>query len=926
AQLQGRAAGVVVSSTGQPGASAVVRIRGFQSFGNNNPLYIIDGVPTEDPSLLNPQDIESIQVLKDATSAAIYGTRAANGVIIVTTRQGKVGRTQVTYESFAGVQVVTDKMKPDLLNNMEYIEYLQRTTGPTFKHPVFGQNGSFAVPERIVVSSGFKGGTTASDPRADPSLYTLEPGKVYQIYNTDPAGTNWHDAITRNAPMQSHQLTATSGTDKALYSMGINYYDQKGTFLNTGYKRYTVRANSSFKPTNFFRFGENFQISYEERLGGDNRGEGGAWAQAYRMVPYIPIYDIGGGWGGNGMGESGNGTNPVAQLFRSKDNTNKFTKLFGNVFGEVLFTKNLTLRSSMGMDMGSQFETIISRRTYERAENQGTTQYREQGWRYTNWTWTNTLNYQQIFGQHDVRVLLGSEAIRRRSRGVTAQAQNFDFEDVNFISLNTGVARTLGDVSLGNYNVGASNIYSLFGRLDYAFAGKYLLNATVRRDGASVFGPTTRYGTFPSIGLGWRISEEGFMKGIGWLNDLKLRGGFGRVGSISNVPGLNQFSTLESNPNRTNYDINGGNTSSTQGYRVDRLGNLETRWETTETKNVGIDAAFLQNKWEVTVNVYRNDTKDLLVPRLRNSLEPVVAQPQINIGTMRNQGYEISVNNKGNITGDLRYDVSLNFSRYTNELIKLNEAGTPLFIGLERLSNALITRAGDPVSSFWGYVIDGFYNSQGEIDKGPTMSGATVGSWRFKDINGDGKITSDDRTILGSPHPDFQLGTNIGLNWKNFDFMAFLFWNQGNQIWNHTKYFTDMRVFVGGVSKRVLTDSWTPQNMNATLPRLGTGTENGYTSFVTSNPSSYFVEDGSYLRAKTVQLGYRLPKSLISSARLSNARVYVQAQNLFTITKYTGADPDVQLIQNGQGDQYIGVDRAGFPNPKQFLFGLNVTF
>jgi hypothetical protein len=274
----------------------------------------------------------------------------------------------------------------------------------------------------------------------------------------------------------------------------------------------------------------------------------------------------------------------------------------------------------------------------------------------------------------------------------------------------------------------------------------------------------------------------------------------------------------------------------------------------------------------------------------------------------------------------MKYDVSLNFTRYTNKLIKVNEAGTPLLIGLERLSNALITREGDAVSSFYGYVLDGFYNSQAEIDKGPTPPGATIGSWKYKDVNGDGKITTADRTILGSPHPKFQVGTNIGLNWKNFDLMAFFFWNQGNQIWNHTKYFTDMRVFVGGISTRVLTDSWTPQNMNAKLPRLGTGTENGYTSFVTSNPSSYFVEDGSYLRAKTIQIGYHVPKNLAAKIHLSDARFYVQAQNLFTITKYTGADPDVQLIQNGSGDQYIGVDRAGFPNPKQFLLGLNVSF
>jgi hypothetical protein len=426
--------------------------------------------------------------------------------------------------------------------------------------------------------------------------------------------------------------------------------------------------------------------------------------------------------------------------------------------------------------------------------------------------------------------------------------------------------------------------------------------------------------------VGWRISEEDFMKGITWLNDLKLRAGWGQVGSISNVPGLNQFSTLESNPSRTNYDINGTNTASVQGYRVNRLGNPGTKWETTETKNIGIDATFLNGRWDLTVNLYQNDTRDLLVDRLRNSLEPVVSQPLVNLGTMRNRGVEISLNNRGRIIGDLRYDVSLNFTHYRNELIKMNEEGTPRLQGLERLSNALITRQGAPVSSFYGFVLDGFYNSAAEISRGPVMDGATVGSWRFKDIDGDGKITTADRTLLGSPHPDFQLGTNIGLNWKNFDLMAFFFWNKGNEIWNHTRYFTDMRVFVGGVGRRVLEDSWTPQNQNAKLPRVGVGAENGFTSFITSNPNSYFVEDGSYFRAKTLQLGYRIPKNVSSKAALSDLRFYIQAQNLFTITKYTGADPDVQLIQNGEGDLYIGVDRAGFPNPKQFLFGVTASF
>ncbi len=923
AQLQGRATGVTVSSTGAPGSPAVVRIRGFQSFGNNNPLYVIDGVPTEDPSLLNPQDIESIQVLKDATSASIYGTRAANGVLIVTTRQGKAGRSQVTYETYVGVQQITNKMKPDLLNTTEYIEYLKRS-GAT-SHPVFGS--SLTLPDYFVVSNGFKGGVSASDPRANPALSSTTPGSVYQIYKTDPIGTNWFDVITRPGILQSHQITATGGTDKALYSVGLNYYNQAGTFKYTGYDRYTVRANTSFKPTSFFRFGENLQVSYENRLGGEQRGEGAAWSQAFRMVPYIPVYDIAGGFGGNAIGESGNGTNPLANLIRGKDNTNKVVKLFGNVFGEVIFTDYLTARTSMGLDLGSQFEKIINRFTYERAENQSNTQLTEQGWSYLNWTWTNTLNFQKTFAtDHEVKALIGSEAIKRDSRGVRAFAQNFDFEDPDFIGLNTGVARSLGDRGVSNYNTGRSAIYSLFGKLDYTFKGKYLINGTVRRDGASVLGIEQRYGVFPSVGAGWRVSSEEFLKNVGWISNLMIRAGYGKVGSISNVPGLNQYSTFTSDPSSTNYDINGTNTSSTQGYRANTQGNPGTKWETTETKNIGLDLSILQGKWDFSANVFRNDTKDLLIRRQRNSLEPLVTQPLINIGSMRNQGFELSVNTRDKISNDLRYDLSLNFSRYKNELVKTNDEGSIFLQGLDRLSNALITRAGIPVSSFYGYQIDGFFNSAEEIAKGPKMTGATVGSWRYKDQNNDGVIDDKDRVVLGSPHPKFQLGTNIGVNYKSFDLNAFFFWNYGNQIYNYTKYYTDMRVFVGGVSTRVLNDTWTPGNMNAKLPQLGSGANNGFTSFTTSTSNSYYIEDASYLRAKTIQVGYTFSKNLISKVKLTNARIYLQAQNLFTITKYTGPDPDLSLISGNGTDQYIGVDRTGFPNPKMFLFGLNVSF
>ena len=927
-QLQGRAAGVTVSSAGEPGAGAVVRIRGFASAGNNDPLYIIDGVPTSDPSTLNPMDIESLQVLKDASSASIYGSRASNGVIIITTKQGKSGRSSLSYETYVGSQNVTDRMTPDMLNTTQYMDYLQKTTASTYTHPVFGRNGAFAIPDFYITSPGFKGGVSASDPRANPALYNIGAGNLYQISKTSP-GTEWFKELTRPALLTNHQLSASGGTDKALYSLGLNYFDQKGTFDNTKYKRYTVRANTSFKPTSFLRIGENLQFSYEDRLGGANRGEGDAWASSFRMAPYIPVYDIKGGWGGNGVGESGNGNSPIANLGRAKDNTNIFTKLFGNVFAEVPFTKYLTAHTSMGIDLGSQFVKNIGRKTYERSENQGTTQLTEEGWYYLNWTWTNTLTFHKVlFNNHDLKVLAGTEAVKGVSRGVRAFGQNFDFETPEFVSLNTATAGSLSDRVISNYNLGKNALSSLFGRLDYAYKGKYLLTGTFRRDGSSRFGANVRYATFPSVGVAWRVSEESFLQSTSWLTDLKIRGGWGQMGSQSNVESTNQFFAFTSDPPLTNYDISGNNTSSVQGYRQSREGNLDTKWETTETTNIGLDATLFGGKIDFSLDVYQKDTKDLLVGQIINGLEPQLTKPLINIGTMQNKGYDLSINYKATPGKDLSYDVGVTFSRYKNTMTKLNEVNAPRIINLERLNNAVRTELGQPISSFHGFVIDGFYNSAADLAT-LSMPGAVVGSWRYKDLNGDKRITDADRTFLGNPHPDFQMGLNLNLNYKNFNFTTFLFWNQGNEIYNYTKYYTDMRVFIGGVSTRVLNDSWTPSNQNAKLPLLAPGTANGYTSFTSSTSNSYYVEDGSYLRAKTIQLAYTLPKSLVNKARLSNARIYIQAQNMFTITNYTGSDPDLNLISRapfGARDLYIGVDLGGFPNPKQFLAGLSVTF
>jgi TonB-linked SusC/RagA family outer membrane protein len=937
-QLQGRAAGVTVSSTGDPGGTANVRIRGFSSYGNNNPLYVIDGVPTTDPSRINPQDIESLQVLKDASAASIYGARAANGVIIITTKQGKAGKTEVSYDTYVGFQRIPYNRIPEVLNTAETMQYLDRTTAGNYVDPVFGPHGSFAIPDKYIVSKNFKGGVSANDPRADPSLYTISDYKnTYQIFNTSP-GTDWFRAMSQQGLIQSHQLTASGGTEASTYSMGLNYFDQEGTFKYTGYDRYTVRANSSFQPTKFFRFGENLQIAVDNRKG-DNIviGETSAWANAYRSAPYVPVYDINGGYGGSLIGStSGIGWNPVAQLSRRKDWTNKSLRIFGNVFGEAILSKYLTARTSLGVESGNGMLRQGLLREYERSEARSVTSLTEGSYAFSSWTWSNTLTFQKTLGtDHEVKVLLGTEAIKNNSRNLSASVSNFDLEADEFLSLNTGLPRSLSDLSASNPNIATTALFSYFGRVDYGYKGKYLFNATFRRDGSSLFGASVRYGNFPSGGLAWRVSDENFMQQYSWLNDLKIRAGWGIMGSISNVPAFNQYSTFSSTAGRNFYDISGGNIGSTQGYGVSAQGNLLTKWESTETTNIGLDMAFLQNSWSISLDVYNKNTRDLLVPSLRNGLEPLITKPLVNLGTMNNKGLDLQINNQGTVTGDLKYDVGLSFTHYKNRLTKLNDENTAQLVAANRMADVLITTKGQAISSFYGYQIDGFYNTQQDIDQGPRISGSPgqVGTWKYKDLDGDGNITPADRTVLGSPHPDFQMGLNVGLRWKNFDFNTFLFWSQGSEIFNYNKYYTYMNVLGGGIAKGKLNDAWTPETAaSAKTPALGVGPANGYTSFVTGNPTSFYIENGSFLRAKTLQVGYTIPAGITRKASISKLRVYAQVQNLFTITKYTGADPDLGLVsgsssdQSVRSDQNLGVDYSGFPTPKQLLVGLNLSF
>jgi TonB-linked SusC/RagA family outer membrane protein len=921
--LQGRVAGVVASGSNQPGGEGYVRIRGISSFGSNEPLVIIDGVQTSGTNSVNPNDIESMNILKDASSAAIYGARGAGGVIIITTKKGKADKTRISYDAFYGVSNVT--RYPKMLNTAQYGDLTwkqQLGAGLVPKSTQYGSGTSPVIPDYILAGSA--GGLFEGNPLADPSRYNSDESGFYQIVRANKEGTDWFKELTQSAPIQSHNLSASGGTDKAVYSLSLSYYNEAGLLKYTFYDRYSMRANSEFKLTKKIRFGETLFGSFRNRLGSSDNDEGSPWSQAYRMQPIVPVYDIKGNFAGSKASGTGNGQNPVAQLYRSRNNSNKDIRLLASVYAEVDIIKNLKARSSFGIDYNNNYNTTFRDINPEHSEGSFQTSLNlASGYQY-RWTFTNTLSYDKQFGKHRVNALAGIESVDFRREQLGADRNGYyPFTTEDFRVLDRG--NPIGQNNMSS--IAVESLYSNFGRIDYAFNDKYLLNATLRRDGSSKFAKDTRFGLFPSVSAGWRISDENFLKNVGFISDLKLRVGYGKVGN-DQIDANNQFTFYRSDPARSFYDIKGSNGSTTQGYDLDRKGNPSSKWEETATINGGVDVSLFNNALELNVDVYKKKTSDLLVQILRPGTEGDFTAPFVNIGNTENRGFDINLTYRGKAASNkLTYAFSTNLSAYKN---KVSSEGVDFFTNQVRYGLVSRTISGEPIGQFFGYKIAGFFNDVADVIASPTQAGVSkvteaaaknsVGRWKYVDQNADGKIDASDRVFLGSPHPKFQMGFNTDLAYQNWDFSIFFFWNYGNQIYNNTKWWTDLNgSFAGNRSLTMLNDSWTPENTNALLPKLDAND-----NVTSSVPNDYYVESGSYLRAKTVQLGYTLPGNLLSSVGVSKLRLYVQGQNLFTITKYTGPDPD--LLNVGRGDIGLGVDHGRVPNPLQLLGGINLTF
>jgi TonB-linked SusC/RagA family outer membrane protein len=930
-QLQGQAAGVSIIGSGQPGEEPQVHIRGFNTFGDNTPLYVIDGVPTTDVSTLNPNDVENLQVLKDAGAASIYGSRAANGVIIITTKKG-TGKVKIQYDAYYGTQVpkggnVWHTLNPQEMANLKHLA--ETNSGTTdFSDAQYGDGATYVLPDYIEPAGAHNG-----DASVNPKLYYVNPfytdpndyNNFYRITKANKTGTDWFHEIFKTAPITSHNISLSGGGEQGSYLFSANYYNQQGTLLDTYEKRYTIRSNSQYNVNKHFRVGENLAYSVVENPQASTNNPDGVIAHAFREQPIIPVYDIMGNYAGGDASGLGDAENPVAIQERTKNDKYLGYRLFGNAFAEVDLAKYFTLRTSFGGELASSTSHSFQYPTYENAENSSVNQYNQGSSSSYDYTWTNTIAYHEAFGKHDLKVLAGTEANRSGGSGLSASRQGYYSFDPNYVSLSTGLASTQSN---DGYHSSPRSLFSYIGRIDYAYDDKYLISGVVRRDGSSTF--VNQYGWFPAISLGWRLSQENFMKSITWLNDLKVRGGYGVMGNQINNGVGNQYTQFQSNIGQSYYGVNGTNLS--QGYYQSTQGNPDAKWEKDINSNIGFDATLFHDMLSVTVDYYRKDIKDLLFnPQLPGTYgDP--ASPNVNISQMRNTGIDASISGNFKVNSSLTLNTTLSVTTYNNRIVKVATDANYFDEDFGRRVGANLVRneVGHPVGEFFGYKVVGFWNSQAEIDaanaKAQKATGDPsavyeqdmgVGRFKYADVNGDGQVTDADRTFLGNPSPKFSTGINLGAKYKGFDFSIFLYGSFGNKVWNNVKYWRDFySSFESAKSYTALYDSWTPTHMNATAPIQEL---NGYFS-TNGAPNSYFVEGGSYLRAKNTQIGYTFSANQLKRAGIQTMRIYLSAANLFTITKYSGVDPELP----GSTTDF-GVDEGSYSSSRTFLIGVNLS-
>lgn len=858
--LQGRSAGVQVLSAGAPGSNVTLRIRGTGTINNSDPLLVIDGVPANvSLNTISPDDIAGIEILKDASAAAIYGSRGANGVVLITTKKGAQERNTLEFKMFTGVQSVANRV--EMLNASEFA---------SLHNDMMTNNGQALNPDF-----------------ADPAGLG--------------AGTDWLDAIFRNAPIQNYTLAYSGGNANSHYYVSGAILDQQGIVANTGYKRYTVQFNSDSRVFDWLKFSNNLTLNHDVKTSGDYNIR-----NAMAALPAQPVYNADGTYSGP-IGQSswvGDITNPIGKAMLVENSTKGYNAL-GNISAEINILKELKFKSTGGLEA-----SFWDNRTWSPAYNwqptpQASSYLFQQYNKGITYLWDNYLTYDKYFnGNHHLTLLAGSSAQAFRKDYMSGSAQGFSSTTTQ--QLNNGTtSKTLG---------GSANewkLLSFIGRGNYDYKGRYLLTATLRRDGSSRFGSNNRWGWFPSASVAWRVSQEEFMNRYTWLDDFKVRAGYGITGN-QNIGDYSFASVLQT----IQYVFNGQVVNAVVPLAIP---NPSVRWEQVEQSNLGFDASLINGRINLSLDAYIKNTNDMLVPMsvpISTGYSDIVV-PSINAGKVRNKGVEISITSI-NTTGAIKWTTSANVAYNHNRVINLNDT-IPLYTGSIGLNqNLSIQNSGYPVNAFYGFVTNGLFQTQQEVDNYAVQvpgedpfNRTSAGDIRFKDLNNDGKIDDNDRTYIGNPNPKFIFAINNTIEWRGFDLSIFLQGVYGNDIFNANRIYQEGMAVAQNQTTATL-ERWTGEGTSNTMPRAVFNDPNKNTRV-----SDRFIEDGSYLKIKNLTLGYTFRQKWLEKAKLSSARVYFSAQNLLTITNYSGFDPEVPVN---------GIDLNVYPVTRTVSAGINLIF
>lgn len=894
--LQGRVPGMNITANGNPSGNATIRIRGIGTLNNNDPLYIIDGVPTKaGMHELNGNDIETIQVLKDAASASIYGSRAANGVIIITTKKGKEGRLKIDFDASVAASMYTNKI--DVLNSEEFGRVMWQA---------YVNDGN--DPNTNGLGYKFNWGY---DNNGYPVLNDIKMSKYLDSANTVPAAdTDWFDETTRTGIIQQYNVAVSNGSEKGSSFFSLGYYKNLGTIKESDFERISARMNTEYNLIDkILTVGEHFTLNRTSEV----QALGGFIENALQFNPSIPIYNTKGEFAGP-VGGYSDRDNPVARLQRNADNRYTYWRMFGDAYVNLNPFKGFNIRSTFGLDYAQKQQRIFTYPITEgnMANSTNAVEAKQEHW--TKWMWNAVATYNMEIGKHRGDAMVGMELNREDSNYFSGKKEDYIMLNPDYMwpDAGTGTAMAFGGGS-------GYSLVSFFGKLNYTYDDRYLFSMTVRRDGSSRFGKNNRYGTFPSFSLGWRLNREKFMQNITWLDDLKVRASWGQTGNqeIDNTARYtlyaSNYGVTESGGQSygTSYDIVGNNGGGilSSGFKRNQIGNNDIKWETTTQANIGVDFSLFNQTLYGSVDWFHKKTTDILV-----LMEGIAAMGEgssqwINAGEMKNMGVELNLGYRNTTSFGLKYDLNANISTYRNEITKLPAtiAAKGTFGG-----NGVQSVIGHANGSQVGYVADGIFKSQAEVDNHAKQEGAAPGRIRWRDLDGNGIINEKDQQWIFDPTPAFSYGLNIYLEYKNFDLTMFWQGVQGVDIISDLKKQTDLwnGLNVSNLNKgRRLLDAWTPQNPNSEIPAVTYNSANQETRV-----SSFFVENGSFLKLRNIQLGYNVPKTWAQKIRMERLRFYLSAQNLLTIKSkdFSGVDPE-----NPNFD---------YPIPLTVTLGVNVSF